>query len=446
MAKSSKELGLWTLTTLVAGNMIGSGIFLLPANLAHLGSISLLSWIITAIGAFSLAIVFSHMSLLVPRNGGPYAYAGAGFGDFIAFQTAYNYWIAVWVGNAAIVIAMVGYLAVFWPILHSAMATCITSIAFIWLLTLVNIHGIRSAGIMQLITTILKLMPILLIAIFGWFYFHLSYLTQAINVSGHSSFSAISNGAALTLWAFIGLESATVPADSVENPKKNIPLATLLGTLIAAVTYISSSTAIMGMIPQAKLAVSTSPFAEAAGIIFGSWGEWLIAAGAAISCFGCLNGWILLQGQVPMSAADDFLFPKIFAVRNKANVPAWGLVITSILITLLLLMTASPNLIQQFQVIILIAALTSLVPYLFTAIAEIIVIRKAHGRLKPITMMYISFGCIGALYAFWAIFGSGIDTIYYGMMLIFLSIPLYGWLCWQRPITTAYLPTQDSHK
>lgn len=428
---TKKDLGLLSLTTLVAGNMIGSGIFLLPSNLAHIGSVSLFSWILTSLGAFCLAIVFSHMSLLVPRKGGPYAYAGAGFGDFIAFQTAYSYWIAVWVGNAGIVIAMVGYLTVFWPILNHPVAICVTSITTVWLLTLFNIHGLRTASLLQLITTFLKLLPILLIALFGWFYFHPLYLTQSFNVSGQSNFTAISNGAALTLWAFIGLESATIPSASVRNPKRNIPLATILGTTIAIIVYITSSTAIMGMIPAKQLAASTSPFADAANIILGTDGKWFIAAGAAISCFGCLNGWILLQGQVAMAAADDSLFPKIFSIRNKAGIPAWGLIITSILITLLLLMTTSPNLVEQFQMIILIAALTSLVPYLFTSIAEIIVIKKMKKN-GTISIFYITLAIIGAAYAFWAIFGSGEKIIFYGMMLIFTSIPIYGWLCWQR--------------
>ncbi|MCK4608340.1 MAG: amino acid permease [Gammaproteobacteria bacterium] len=419
------------LTALVAGNMIGSGVFLLPASLASIGSISLFSWVLTAIGAFALAIVFARMSLVIPKSGGPYAYAQAGFGDFIGFQTAYNYWIAIWVGNAAIAIAMVGYLAVFFPTFHNPVIGCWVAIIAIWLLTIVNIIGVRSAGLMALVTTILKLVPILLIGIFGWWYFHPEYLTNSFNISHHSNFSAVSYAATLTLWAFIGVESATVPAGNVDNPRRNIPLATLLGTLIAAVAYIASSTAIMGMIPADVLAQSTSPFAAAAAIIFGHWGSWLIAAGAAISCFGCLNGWVLLQGQVPMAAADDKLFPQIFAKRNRAGVPAWGLIITAILITALLFFTISPNLIKQFEIIILIAALTSLIPYLYTAIASIITMRQ-NPKITKSDIFQIIVALIAGLYAFWAMFGSGKEIIFYGSMLVFLSVPLYGWVIWQK--------------
>ncbi len=429
--KKPKKLGLWMLTSLVAGNMIGSGIFLLPSNLASIGSISLISWALTSIGAFFLAIVFSKMSLLIPKTGGPYAYAQAGFGDFIGFQTAYNYWIAIWVGNAAIVIAMIGYLAVFWPVLHQPITACIMAIIVIWILTVVNILGVRSAGFMALITTILKLIPILLIGILGWWYFHPEYLTASFNVSHQSNFSAVSYAATLTLWAFIGVESATVPAGDVENPRRNIPLATLLGTVIAAIAYIASSAAIMGMIPAHELAISTSPFAAAANIIFGKWGEWIIAAGAVISCFGCLSGWVLLQGQVPMAAADDKLFPQIFAKRNKAGVPAWGLIITAILISAFLLFTISPDLVKQFELIILIAALTSLIPYLYTAIAAIITINRQHTiSKKDIGQIIVAMGA-GA-YSFWAIFGAGKDIIFYGSILVFFSIPLYALVARQK--------------
>ncbi|MCK4609044.1 MAG: amino acid permease, partial [Gammaproteobacteria bacterium] len=176
------------------------------------------------------------------------------------------------------------------------------------------------------------------------------------------------------------------------------------------------------------LAHSTSPFAAAAGIIFGKWGDWIIAAGAAISCFGSLNGWILIQGQVPMAAADDKLFPRIFAKRNKADVPVWGLVITSLLMTILLLITASPNLVQQFQVIILMAALTSLIPYFYTTIAEIIIIKRNNKTLTKQQRTHIIIAILAGTYAFWAIFGSGAAIIFYGSILVFSSVPLYACL------------------
>ena len=422
-----KKLTLFMLITLVTGNMIGSGMFLLPSSLAAFGSISLISWLFTAGGSIILALVFAHLGGMMPKNGGPYAYTEAGFGPFIGFQTAFCYWVALWVGNAAIAIAMIGYLRVFFPILDSAHNTCIAAIVVVWLLTFVNIIGVRRAGMLQLFATIFKLIPIILIALTGWFFFHPSYLTQHFNISHHSNFFAISNAATLTLWAFIGLESATVPAGSVHNPKRNIPLATVIGTLIAAIAYIASSTAIMGMIPAVQLMHSTSPFADAAKIILGPWGQWLIAAGAAISCFGALNGWTMLQGQIAMAAADNQQFPAIFGKRTRFDTPGWGLIITAVLITILLLFSASPSLIHQFNLIILIATLASLLPYFYTTMASIILLKREGTWMKSATK-HVVIATIGAIYSAWAILGSGQDIVFYGVILLLCSVPPYAYV------------------
>lgn len=422
-----KKLNVVMLTTLVTGNMIGSGMFLLPSSLASIGSISLYSWIITAIGSILLAMVFAKLGHMMPKTGGPYAYAREGFGSFIGFQTAYNYWIALWVGNAAIAVAMIGYLRVFFPLLATAHHTAYAAIVVVWLLTIVNMVGLRRAGFLQVVSTVCKLIPILLIAFLGWRYFHPEYLHQSFNVSGKSDFMALSNGAVLTLWAFIGLESATVPADSVENPKRNIPIATIVGTLLAAVAYIASSAAIMGMIPAEQLATSTSPFADAAHIIFGGWGRDLIALGAAISCFGALNGWTLLQGQVAMAAAEQDQFPRIMAKRNRYGAPGVALFITAILVTILLLMSMDSSLIHQFNLIILMATLASLLPYFFTAMSEIILL-KEHGHWSPAASKHVIIAILAAVYSCWAILASGQEIIFYGMILLLSSIPLYAFI------------------
>ena len=424
MQKETKKLGLVSLIALVAGNMIGSGIFLLPANLAQLGSLSLVSWICTTLGTMFIALVFCRMSTMITKTGGPYAYAQAGLGNVLGFQTAYCYWISIWVGNAAIVLTGVSYLSTFFPVLSDPVVACFTSIGFIWLFTLINLRGVHSAGSAQIVLTVLKLAPILMIALAGWFYFRPEFLTDAVNVSSPkmSGFSVITQGATLTLWAFLGVESATVPSDSVKNPTRNIPLATVIGAGIAAVTYILSSTVIMGLIPNDVLRVSVSPFADAAQVIFGNWGKWLAAAAAVISCLGCLNGWILLQGQIPMAAADDGLFMKIFSRRNKNNVPAHGLAITSFLISLLLLLTISKDLVNQFKVIILIATLTSLIPYLYTPVAEIILLASEKSRMSKKTL---AVAVITIVYAFWAMTGAGQDVLSLGALFVMSSIPLY---------------------
>jgi len=425
---SHKKLGLWMLTALVAGNMIGSGIFLLPSSLAQIGSISLFSWIFTTAGALVLALMFARLSMQIPKTGGPYAYTKVGLGKFLGFQTAYNYWITIWVGNAAIVIALIGYTSVFIPILSEPKIACIAAIAVIWFLTLVNLLGVQFAGMLQLVTTILKLIPILLIGLFGWHYAHPGYFHQYFNITSppQSNFLAISNGAALTFWSFIGLESATVPAEAVNNPTRTIPLATIIGTLIAAAGYILSSSAIMNMMPAPVLQHSVAPFAEAGQIIFGPIGKDIITLGAIISCFGCLNGWILLQGQVVLGAAEDNLFPKIFAQKNRHQIPAAGLIITSALVTLLLFLTISPNLVSQFQVIILLAVLSALIPYFYTAIAEIVILTREKNR-KISFLIKLIIAILAAIYSCWAIIGTGEQILYYGCLLLLSSVPIYAW-------------------
>jgi basic amino acid/polyamine antiporter, APA family len=425
-----KKLGLFTLTSLVAGNMIGSGVFILPADLARIGSISLLSWLFTAAGAFLLALTFSKLSSLMPKTGGPYVFAHAAFGDFIGFQTAYVYWISIWAGNAAVAVALMGYLKVFFPFLANPVLETALAIGFVWVVTLINLRGVYLAGLVQLITTCLKFIPLLMIGIFGWFYFHPEYLTMHFNVTGTSNFPALSNAATLTLWAFIGLESATVPADSTENPARNIPLATLFGTLIATVIYIASSTAIMGILPADALINSSSPFAAAAKLMFGNWGEKIVALGAAISCFGTLNGYILVQGQVTMGPAKDNLFPKIFARLNKFVVPQFGIINGSILMSILLLTTASPNLVDQFQMIILMVSASTLLVYAYTAFADFVILSpEARSKTKILNLVIAT---LAAAYALWAFFGSGKNIVFLNTMLILSSFVVYAALKYKQ--------------
>jgi len=424
--QTPKSLGFWTLTALVAGNMIGSGVFLLPAALAAFGTIGIIAWGMTAAGTMVLAIVFARLSRLLPRTGGPYAYCREAFGDFLGFQVAYNYWIALWVGNAAIVVTLVSYLAVFWPQLDTNPWLSLgVSLAFIWGITLINVIGIKEAGKTQIITTILKLIPLLGIAIIGLFFIKKSNLMD-FNISGKSDFAALTGAATLTMWAFIGFESATVPAEHVVDPRKNIPRATIVGTTIAAVVYILSTLSIMGILPMKQLAHSSSPFADAANIMFGPWAHWVIAAAAVIACFGTLNGWILMQGQIPLAAAKDGLFPKHFEKVNKAGSPVFGLVISSILITVLLAMRYSASLVDQFTLISLLATLASLIPYIYTSVAELMFYIKESEKFNPKRFMSSAIlAMIAFAYTYWLIYGAGYQIVFYGVLLLLSSIPVY---------------------
>jgi len=436
MAQHKRVLGTWMLTALVAGNMVGSGVFLLPASLAQYGSISILSWILTSLGAIFLALVFAKLSRLMPRVGGPYAYCREGFGDFTGFQIAYNYWIALFIGNAAIALAAVSYMTVFFPILKTNNhLCCIVSIGIVWLMTFINYFGIREAGIFQLITTILKLIPLILIATFGLFFVHPHLWIQGFNVAPHQShYSSFMSAATLTLWSFIGLESATIPADDVENPHVTIPRATIFGVVLTALVYILSTAVLMGVMPMSELAKSSSPYADAANIMFGHTAYYIVAVGAIISCFGALNGWTLLQGQIPMAAARDGLFPKIFAKESRYQTPVVGLITASVFITLLMLLTYNEGSVQQqFTLVILIATLASLIPYFYTCLAELMIFIKYRDQFQGKRLVGSAMiSVLGMIYSFWAIMGSGQQILFYGGLLFFSSVPVYVWMKFQH--------------
>lgn len=432
--KLKRTMGLWMATALVVGNMVGSGVFLLPASLAGTaGPVSMLAWVFTGAGAILLALVFSNLGRAFPRTGGPYAYARRAFGDFIGFQTAWGYWIAVWAGNAAIAVAFVGYAAVFWPELgDSNLLAAFVALAAIWLLTLTNALGARAGGIVQVITTVVKFVPLAVIGIVGLFFIHGSNY-EPFAPQGHS-LSLFSTTAALTLWAFIGLESATVPADEVKDPERTIPRATILGTAATTVLYIVATVAIMGILPTSQLAQSSSPFADAAGVAFGGGWDKVIAAIAMVSAFGALNGWILLQGRVPLAAAEDGLFPKAFArVHGERATPVFGLVVSSVLVTGLMFMNYTKSLVDQFEFIILLATLTTLVPYAYSAAAQVVLAMREPEKFEK--GRFVRDTIIAALafaYSVWAIAGAGQEIIAKGFVLLMLGVPVYVAMVWWR--------------
>ncbi|MEM7174756.1 MAG: amino acid permease [Chlamydiota bacterium] len=431
--KQRRLLGGWILTALVVGNMVGSGVFLLPATLAQYGTISLFSWGITALGALFLALVFAKLVTLFPKTGGPYIYCRESFGPFIGFQVAYNYWIYIWIGNAAIAVTFTAYLTAFWPGLadQPALAFWLAAGA-IWFFTVVNIIGVRFAGVLQLILTLLKFAPLILISLLGLFSIDVSNL-KAFNVSGLPHSTALLNGAMLTLWAFLGLESAVIPADDVKNPKKTIPRATIWGTLLTAVVYMISTVAVMGVIPSAQLQASVAPFADLAGALFGPVGQLVIGAVAVISCLGALNGWILLQGQIPVAAARDELFPARFGQLSKRHSPTFGIVLSSALATLLLLLNFHQSLTKQFTFMISLATLAALIAYLYTAAAEFAIYLKHPDKMERATIVQsLIVAALAFAYAFWALVGAGQETVFYGILLTFTSIPVYSWMQWRK--------------
>ena len=298
MSAPGRKMSLTQATMLVAGNMIGTGLFLLPVNLAQVGGIAIFGWVVATVGVAALGLVFAKLGELNPQEGGPYAYARDFLGPYAGFQTNYVYWFGNWIGNIAIAVAAVGYLAELVPGISGPPASVFATAAVIWLLTFANILGPRVVGALEAWTMALALIPIMAIALLGWFWFDSETFLAGWNVSGGSDMHAISRAASMALWAYMGIESAAVSAGVIENPKRNIPLATLIGLGLAAVVYMLSSTVIMGILPNAELQTSHAPFAEAARLAIGTPGVIIISVCAVLKSMGSLGGWMLLVGSV----------------------------------------------------------------------------------------------------------------------------------------------------
>jgi arginine:agmatine antiporter len=423
MSLVGKKMSLTQATMLVAGNMIGTGVFLLPVNLAQVGSIAIFGWVIATFGVAALGIVFAKLGQLDPQEGGPYAYARDFLGPFAGFQTNYVYWFGNWIGNVAIAVAAVGYLSELVPISGSVMTVCVTA-AVIWLLTFANILGPRMVGALEAWTMALAIIPILGIAIFGWIWFDSTTFMSGWNVSGDSNVNAISRAASMALWAYMGIESATVSAGVIENPERNVPLATLIGLGLAAVVYVLSSTVIMGMLPNEELRTANAPFAEAARIAIGTSGAVIISICAVLKSVGSLGGWMLLVGQSAKAAADDGMFPRVFGRLNSNGVPGAGLIIVAVLMTLVVFATMSPTVAEQFNRLVDLAVILIIVPYIYAAVA---VVKVIYDRKLPETTRsnYKWIALVAVIYCLWAVVGGNPKTVVHAMVALLISVPLY---------------------
>jgi APA family basic amino acid/polyamine antiporter len=415
-------IGFWMSVALVMGNMIGSGIFLLPASLAPYGGLSFAGWVFSTGGSVMLALVFARLSRLDPAAGGPYAYTRRAFGDLPAFLVAWGYWISMWVSLGALAIAFVGYLSPFFPTLvRSPPLAALLAVGVLWLLVAVNVAGMRAAGWVQLVTTILKSLPLLIVGLAGLLRFNPAHFAVP-DGDVRSTAAAVTATATLTLWAFLGLESATVPSASIQDPARTIPRATVIGTLLTAAIYIGSTVGVMSLLAPSALGQSTAPFADAAATLGGQAAAAAVAIGAGISCFGALNGWVLLVGQLPLAVARDGLFPGVFARLSARGTPAAGLIIAGILTTGLIFLNYTRGLVDLFTFFILLSTLNTLVPYVFSSLAVFLIADSNEAKISRAT------GAVALLafaYSLWAIAGAGKDTVYWGFLLLVCGLPVY---------------------
>jgi APA family basic amino acid/polyamine antiporter len=420
---SPRQLGFWMCLALVVGNMVGTGILLLPTALAPFGAISVLGWVCTTSGAVVLASVFARLGRALPEGGGPYGYTRAAFGDTTAFLVAWGYWMSLWIGNAAIATGGVSYLTPFFPSLaNEPLLAAAATLALVWILTGTNALGVRSAGWVQSIITVAKIVPLLAVVLAGVVYLVRGGAT-APGLVVPLSLDGVSATAALTLWSFLGLESATLPDGKVRDAAHTIPRATLWGTLLTAGIYIVASTTVLATVPAGTLAASTAPFSDLARLVWGEGGGRLLAFLAAISCFGTLNGWILVQGELPRTMARAGVFPAAFGRESRRGMPLFALVFTSALMTALILMNAHQGLVKVFTFMLLLATSTTLVMYVACALA---LVRLAHvGGLGAASVRGpLLVGVVGAVYGLWAFFGAGLEAGLWGLALCAAGLPV----------------------
>jgi putrescine:ornithine antiporter len=424
----TKKMSLVQLTFIVAVNMMGSGIIMLPTNMAKVGAISLLSWIVTAVGSMAIAYGFAQAGLFNQREGGMSAYAEDAYGKSGYFQVFYLYFLSLAIGNVAIAISAVGYLAAFFPWLSSTpVATCIGVIALLWVTTIANFGGPKITGRIGSVTVWGVILPVGLLSVIGWLWFSSSTFAAAWNPTGLSLGQGMGSSIALTLWAFLGMESAAQNSSAVENPKRNVPLACMLGTLGAAVIYVLSTTVIQGVVPNADLAKSTGPFGLAYAQMFNPTIGSIVMGLAVVACLGSLLGWQFTIAQTAKSAADRRMFPRVFGAVNAMEAPVAGMVIMGVAQSLLALSTISPSLSEQFSVLVNLAVVTNVVPYIIS-LSALPVMMQAAGITNPKYRTTILVALVAMAYSVYAIYASGKDAVFGGMLAWGVGLVIWGFI------------------
>ena len=416
---TNKPLGFWACWSLTVGVMVGSGIFLLPSVLAPFGTLSFLGWVVTAGGSILIALVFARLSSRITKSGSVYVYSRDAFGDLPGFLIAWSYWTSYWVAIPGGAIAFVGYLSVFHPDLSdSRLMQLGIGLVVIWTSILLNIKGVKEATFVQLVLTVLKLLPLALIIVVGVASGSTDNFPD-FNPKELPVFEALATTVLLTLWAFSGLEAGAISAGDVQNPEKTVPRAIVFGTLTVAFIYIGSTAAVMSLVPAEVLVNSTAPFADAAASL-GAWGPTVIAIGALFATYGSMHGIIYVAGQMPMALAVDRFAPKTFARKNSGGAPFTALLVVGVLASLLLIGNYSKGLISAYRLIITMSTLAFLLPLVVCSLAEL----KHSWRSSR---GWAGVALIALLYSLFAVIGSGWEVISWGVLLMLAGLPIYWW-------------------
>lgn len=384
----ARKLG-WGLAALVvAGNMIGSGVYLLPAALAPVGSASLIGWIVASAGAVLLAAVFAGLGRLRPAADGLSDFVTLGLNRFFGFQAGLAYWAAGWIGNVAIAVAATGYLAVFAPVLRESWAALACNIVLIWLATFAYMAGPRLVARLGGATLVIGLLPLIIAIVAGAAAFDPETFAASWSPDGRPLTASVPASLALVFWAFLGVESAAVLSARLRRPERDVGRAGFAGVLLAAVVYIAATVAVFGVIPAGELADSTSPFADLAGRVMGAAAAGFVAVCAVAKTMGTLGGWVMLTGETARSAARDGFLPRVFG--RGVETPVANPLIHGGLMTLAAVASTQPGLSGQFAVLINVTTVLILIVYALCCVALIRFTALLRWRLAAVAGLVFS--------------------------------------------------------
>jgi APA family basic amino acid/polyamine antiporter len=423
-----KSLGFWRIWGLVVGSAIGTGIFYMPTLLAPYGNLTSVGWIFSGLGMLAVAMSLGSLATRVPKIGGPYAYVRKAFGDLPGFLVAWSYWISCWAALAASSVGFVGYAGVFFPALSASPTVgAVTAIGLIWLLTFLNLSGVQMAATFNLLMTGLKLLPLLIVGTAGMLMGEVTAIAPVVP-EGEPYMIFLGGMFLLMVGAFVGIEAGTIPADDVVEPSKTIPRAMFFGTVTIIAIYMLSTAGIVAVLPVEVLANSSSPFSDGATMLFGSIGGSLVAIGAMISIIGVLNATVLVGGQMPLAASRDNLFPAKFAQLNGSNAPAFSLVISSVLASIMILMSFTEGVVAAYELMFLLTTLTAVLVYVFAALADLVLQWRDSHQGVSTRWQSIAVALVALIASVFAVLGSGIELLVYTAILLLCGLPVYLWL------------------
>ena len=418
-----RVIGFWRGWSIAVGCAIGSGIFMMPTMLAPYGLLGLGGWLVAGAGSILVALTMAKLVKRIPKTGGPYVYVNQGLGNFSGFVIAWTYWVACVSAIAGISIAFVGYLGFFIPqIASSQIYALLASLILIWIIVFLNIRSLENSSKFQLISTLLKLVPLVFIVLLGASNFDTNNLPE-LNPTNLHPISLIATVTTMVMWSFIGIETATVPADNVMNPQETIPKVLIASVMTILILYILVSFAIAALVPPSELLDSSAPFALAASKILGVTGGAIISIGALISTLGSLNANMLTAGNVSLAAARDGLLPSKFVILTKNGTPIFTYLLTGVFVSILLMLNYTKGMVNAFVFMAMLSTLSTLIAYAFCAIAEFKLARADAKNLQRNNALLLS--CVTFLYAFFAIWGAGIEMIIYSLILILFGTPIY---------------------